>query len=117
MHGFLNLLVATAVAQRDPSVAADILCAILDESSPAAFTMDEDSGLAWKDQRLSHDDLVTARAQGLRVRGLVLVPGAGRRPASIGLVAEARSRSPYTEPSARSRKPAAGSRKPEAGSR
>ena len=68
MHGFLNLLVATAVAQRDPSVAADILCAILDESSPAAFTMD-DSGLSWKDQRLSHDDLVTARAQGLRSVG------------------------------------------------
>ncbi len=60
MHGFVNLLFATAVARRDPSVTTGTLSAILDESSPAAFAID-DAGLGWKDIRLSRDDLVTAR--------------------------------------------------------
>jgi hypothetical protein len=68
MHGFVNLLFATAVARRDPSVTTGTLSAILDESSPAAFAIDEE-GLGWKDIRLSRDDLASSRAQSLRSIG------------------------------------------------
>jgi hypothetical protein len=68
MHGFINLLVATTAARRDPAIPIDTLCAMLDESSPAAFTIDGET-ITWKDVRLSRDDLVTARAQALRSVG------------------------------------------------
>ena len=68
MHGFVNVLVATAAARKDRGIAIDTLCRILDESSPAAFTIGGDS-IAWQDVRLSRDELVTARTQSLRSIG------------------------------------------------
>jgi len=68
MHGFINVLVATAVARRDGGVPFETLCGILDESSPEAFTIDAET-IVWKDVRLSLDDLVSARAQALRSVG------------------------------------------------
>jgi hypothetical protein len=54
MFGFLNLFLATALA-RNAMTERDT-CQILEESSPAAFRVD-DSAITWRDQRFDRDTL------------------------------------------------------------
>ena len=58
MFGFLNLFLATALV-RNGMAEADT-CEILEESSPAAFRVD-DRAISWRDQRLDRDTLGRAR--------------------------------------------------------
>ena len=58
MFGFLNLFLATALV-RNGMAEADA-CEILEESSPAAFQVD-DRAISWRDQRLDRDALGRAR--------------------------------------------------------
>jgi hypothetical protein len=58
MFGFLNLFLATALARN--GVAEAETCDILEESSPAAFRID-DGAISWRDQRLDRDTLGRAR--------------------------------------------------------
>jgi len=61
MHGFVNVFVASAVAfDRRPD--AEKLTPILEETDPAAFTLD-DEGAAWRDLRVSNERLGTSRAR------------------------------------------------------
>ena len=68
MHGFVNLVVASAVARRDRSVATPVLVAILEESDPTAFEATADA-VSWRDIRLTADDMVSGRAHALRSVG------------------------------------------------
>jgi hypothetical protein len=58
MFGFLNLFLATALARN--GTAEHDVCRILEESSPAAFRVD-DGAISWRDQRLDRDALGRAR--------------------------------------------------------
>jgi hypothetical protein len=60
MNGFLNLLLATAFARFDYS--PEEIRALLAESSPAAFSFDDD-GAQWRRQRLTLEQLELARKQ------------------------------------------------------
>ncbi len=60
MNGFLNLLLATAFARFD--YGAEEVRALLAESSPAAFSFD-DEGAQWRRQRLTLEQLALARHQ------------------------------------------------------
>ena len=62
-HGFINLLVAAALAAGAPTPGTEILEAVLEESSPAAFTFDQRS-LAWRDHQV---DTVTVAASRQRL--------------------------------------------------
>jgi len=59
MHGFLNLLVAAALACTD-RVGVDLLATVLDERDGAAFAFDQ-TGVAVHGRRLTVDDLATTR--------------------------------------------------------
>jgi hypothetical protein len=56
MHGFLNVFVAAALVQREPS----LLEAMLRESEPGAFRFDG-TGVWWRNQLVSTDELRAAR--------------------------------------------------------
>jgi hypothetical protein len=58
MFGFLNLFLATALARN--GMAEPDTCAILEESSPAAFQVD-DGAISWRDHRLGLDALGRSR--------------------------------------------------------
>jgi hypothetical protein len=58
MFGFLNLFLAAALA-RDGLAQSDT-CAILEESSPGAFQVDDEM-IGWRGQRLDQDALARAR--------------------------------------------------------
>jgi hypothetical protein len=58
MFGFLNLFLATALARN--GTAERETCRILEESSPAAFRID-DGTVSWRDQRLDRDALGRGR--------------------------------------------------------
>jgi hypothetical protein len=60
MHGFLNVFVAAAFARRGSN--AGELEAILQEESPEAFGF-EAGGIRWKEQKLSLEDILSARRQ------------------------------------------------------
>ncbi|HVR45832.1 MAG TPA: hypothetical protein VMT95_04255 [Candidatus Binatia bacterium] len=57
MHGFLNLLAATALA---PRVDSNALRRIVAEEDPAAFRFDDDS-FAWRGERIGIEELTQAR--------------------------------------------------------
>jgi len=58
MFGFLNLFLATALARN--GMAECDTCRILEESSPAAFRVDDDA-ISWRGQRFDRDALGRAR--------------------------------------------------------
>jgi hypothetical protein len=58
MHGFLNVFVAAALARR--GLAAAEIEAVLRETDPTAFRID-DEGLAWRDHRVLADELAVMR--------------------------------------------------------
>jgi hypothetical protein len=62
MHGFLNVLVASVLAQGGASVPE--LVAVLEESSPEAFGFNE-GGLSWNGRRASNGQIRRARETGM----------------------------------------------------
>jgi len=68
MHGFVNLVVAAAMARRNPEIDRSVLTAVLEEGEPAAFAVTADA-IAWRDIRLTADDLVMGRAHAVRSVG------------------------------------------------
>jgi len=61
IHGFLNLLLAAAIATRD-SEAHDAIVAALLEEDPAAFVLDDDA-LVWRDRRFGAATLAAMRLE------------------------------------------------------
>ncbi len=59
-HGFINLLVAAAVASTTRAPGAELLEAVLEETSPAAFTFDQ-RALAWRDHQVDTADVAASR--------------------------------------------------------
>jgi hypothetical protein len=68
MHGFVNLLLATSLALREPRRDDRTLASLLDESEARAFTIGEDA-IAWRDVELTAADLAAGRRLGLRSVG------------------------------------------------
>ncbi|MCA9289840.1 MAG: hypothetical protein KDA25_01860 [Phycisphaerales bacterium] len=60
MFGFLNVFVAATLACIDSDRSASSLVPVLTETSIGAFAID-DAGIAWRDERLSVDDIESAR--------------------------------------------------------
>jgi hypothetical protein len=58
MHGFLNLFLAAAFLRA--GMEGEIAIALLEEQSPEAFQFNPD-GVAWRDHRLSRDEIGAAR--------------------------------------------------------
>ena len=66
MHGFLNVSIASALAQEGADVSA--VSDALVESSPEAFRF-QSSGIAWRDHAISAQHLITARREFFRSFG------------------------------------------------
>lgn len=60
MHGFLNCFVAAALVATD-DVDDDTLLAVLGETDPGAFTLDDDGGVRWRDRHVTADAARRAR--------------------------------------------------------
>lgn len=54
MHGFLNCFVAAALVATDDTD-DDTLLAVLTETDPRAFTLDDDGGVHWRDRHVAPD--------------------------------------------------------------
>jgi hypothetical protein len=68
MHGFFNLVVATAIVRKDPAADPETVCAVLEEGDRSAFSIGPAS-IAWKGEVLTAEDLTLARAHALRSVG------------------------------------------------
>lgn len=68
MHGFINLLLAAALARRDPGVEGETIARLLDASDPDAFAV-MTNALAWRDVVLTTADLADARHRTIRSVG------------------------------------------------
>jgi len=68
MHGFLNVFVASALLAREP-VDDATLHALLAEEDPAAFALEPDGGVRWRDHHLGPEDVAQARRRFARSFG------------------------------------------------
>jgi hypothetical protein len=68
MHGFVNLVLADALARDGARVATDTIAAVLEESDPRSFAI-EPGAIRWRELTFTAGALAAARAHGLRSVG------------------------------------------------
>ena len=60
MHGFVNVFVAAAIADRGPEPDEALLTGVLDETDPGAFVFG-DGSVSWRDHTITEDELGAMR--------------------------------------------------------
>jgi len=68
MHGFMNCFVAAALILRDDAD-DDTLRAVLSETDPQAFTLNDDGGVSWRDHQVTSDEARRTRERFARSFG------------------------------------------------